>query len=138
MIIILSIIGICIWVIGFILSVKILFSQVKENMAGDRFIFAIICFFVMGTLGWIFSYGGITNPVREIVISYEIPSHILKTNDITIVDHIVGDKLVCNFVNTSASFYNSTNIRVRVISGNNFWKCRVNSLYEVVNGGSDE
>lgn len=125
-----AIIGIIIWAFGIILDGCILCW--KESVASRAFAI-LYSSFIIFVLGLIFSIPAIPTPISDVVTVYETPTSILRTNNLTIITHVNGDGCVISgqsFID--AATYNSTNIRVKVVSGKNFYGCEVGKFYKVV------
>jgi hypothetical protein len=76
---------------------------------------------------------GLTTPIRNTVTTYETPTSIIKTNNVTLVNHIVGNELVIGGkLFLQADYWNSTNIMIRVNNGENFYGIKVSPAYEVI------
>ena len=114
-------IGMIIWMIGFIC----MFSGGKKEI-----IPIFILFFLIGLP---FMIPGLVTIVKEEVITYEVPTSIIKTNNITVVTHIVGNHIVSFNSFNDASYWNSTNIMIKVTNGKNIIKREISPDYEIVN-----
>lgn len=130
--------GICvlgwiIWLIGFILIVGII--RDKDNILEGHKKVGSICIILIftGMFGYMITLIGSSNPQRDIVVTYEKPTIIIKTNDITLVNHISKKgELVVIFNSKDVKYWNSTNIMIKITSGKNFYGKDSDSVHEVV------
>ena len=133
MIMICAYIGIVIWVIGILMIIAIIKSKDEDfGSMGDRIFGCSILLVACGLIGMLFTNEATSTAVKDIKVSYVMPTSIIKTNDITNVLYIRDSKVLCNISSSEASFWNSSNIMVKVINGNNMYGNEVNSSYSVV------
>lgn len=133
MIMICAYIGIVIWVLGILSVIGIMMSKDKEfGEGGGKLFGCAILLCTCGLVGMLFTTEATDTAVKDIKVSYVIPTSIIKTNDITNVLYIRDSKILCSASSSEANFWNSSNIMVRVIDGNNIWGNGVDSRYDVV------
>ena len=126
-----SVIGWIIWITCLILVVFVI--RDKKINVFDKFIAFILTFVVLGGFGLSMCYEGMFKPQKNIVITYEMPSSIVKTNNLTLVNHISKEgKVLVSLQSSDVKYWNSTNIMVEVKSGKNFYGYEVGNKYEVV------
>ena len=114
--------------------VRIVFLFLEDGTASEsKFVFSIFSFLFFGSLGFMLCLPGLTTPIRNTVTTYETPTSIIKTNNVTLVNHIVGNELVIGGkLFLQADYWNSTNIMIRVNNGENFYGIKVSPAYEVI------
>jgi hypothetical protein len=128
--IIMSLIGILVWLVGIVFAVVILFDEVEDIR--DRISLSMFALMFLGLMGFGFNIPGFIIPIKNIVTIYEVPTAIVKSDGVTVVAHVSNKKCVINnFSSTDTSYWNSTNIMIKIVSGNNFWGKEI-SNYEVV------
>ena len=130
-IIIATSIGMAFWLFGVVLSIMIILDGHKAGkvIEGLKCIPAILI--ICGVIGTGFNLGSFIMPVKNIKTHYEKPIVVLKTNDIVMVNYMDYD-IPCMIYFTDTSYWNSTNIRVEVESGQNIWGYDVKEEYRVV------
>jgi len=131
-----SILGIMVWIFGVWMIVDIVLGS--KNVLEAIFV-SFATGIVIGSIGALVGLHGLMEPIRNEVITYETPTSIIKTNDITIVTHIIkGDVVISSQVFKEASYYNSTNIMIEVRCGKNFYGCDVGPFYRAIDKASTE
>lgn len=55
---------------------------------------------------------GLSNPIKNTIITYETPSMVIKTNDTVYVMYIADGKVISK-ISSEASYWNSENIRIK-------------------------
>lgn len=123
-------VGIVIWLVGIFFAIALLVDR-EENI-GSRMSFGVMCFLIFGSLGMAFACAGIFSPVRNCTYTYEVPTSIVKTNDVVIVNHVVGGQVKASLMRNSAEYWNTTNIMTEVKSGKNFFGKDVRPNYNIV------
>lgn len=125
------IIGWMIWITGIMTAV--LFVRDVTANKGEKFWGVIACVLLSFCLGMIFACDGIFKPQRDTLISYETPTSIVKTNNLTMVNHISdGGRILASLVSGDAMYWNGTNIMIKITNGQNFYGYDVESTYKVV------
>ena len=129
-VIIMSLIGIIVWLVGIIFAIGILFD--KEEYIKDRISLAVFTLMFLGLIGLGFNIPGFMIPIKDVVTTYEVPTAIVKSDGVTIIVHVKNKKSVFNnFSTTSTSYWLSTNIMIKVVSGKNFYGYKINT-YDVI------
>ena len=128
--IILTTIGWGIFLLGFIWVGCILMD--KEEKVFDR----IFTSFIIGGLTFIFflifQNCPMTHINRDIRFEYIIPSSIVKTNNITLVNHIGSNGVVATLESKDAIYWNATNIMVEVLNGKTIYGNEGKVEYKIV------
>jgi hypothetical protein len=129
---VLAYVGMAFWVMGLISCGILVFS--KKSKLFEKIGGCLLIIGVYGFMGMILTGEATDTAIKDKVISYTSPTSIIKTNNITTVLYIEEGKILCNASSSEASFWNSSNIMVRIISGKNIWGNEVDSRYNVVIG----
>ena len=126
-----SVLGLTLWVVGLVLMFIIFLD--RSNDSGEKLGLSFAAFLLFGCIGLSFNLPGLITPIRNNVTTYEIPTSIIKTNNVTLVNHIVGNELVIGGkLFLEAAYWNSTNIMIKVDNGENFYGIKVSPAYEVI------
>jgi len=126
-----SVLGLTMWGVGLSLIAFVFFS--KTNDSEDKFGLFLLSFIFFGCIGLALCLPGIITPIKNTVTTYETPTSIIKTNNVTLVNHIVGNELVIGGkLFLQANYWNSTNIMIKVDNGENFYGIKVSPAYEVI------
>lgn len=128
-VIVLTFIGMIIWVLGLYLISRILFEDAEFNDDKVQGIFFVLV--IAGFLGGLFNAPSCVCLSRDLTTTYVQPTHILKTNNVTVISHIVGTELY-SMKSTESIHWNSTNIMAKITSGKNLWGVPVASDYSFV------
>jgi len=125
-----SVLGLVLWAVGLSLIAFIFLSKTTDSE--DKFGMSFGAFLLFGCIGFSLCLPGIITPINT-VTTYEIPTSIIKTNNVTLVNHIVGNELVIGGnLFLQAAYWNSTNIMIKVDNGENFYGIKVSPAYEVI------
>jgi hypothetical protein len=128
-----SILGLSLWALYPVLIAFIFFKEDEDFALKDKFSVSFFAFILFGSIGLALCLPGFLTPVKNIVTTYETPTSIIKTNDVILINHIVENELVIGGqLFSSASYWNSTNIMIKVNNGENFYGVKVSPEYEVI------
>jgi hypothetical protein len=130
-----SILGLSLWTLYPVLVAFIFLKEDEDFTLSDKFSVSFITFILFGGIGLALCLPGFIAPVKNIVTTYETPTSVIKTNNVTLVNHIVENELVIGGggqLFSSASYWNSTNIMIKVSNGENFYGVKVSPAYEVI------
>ena len=126
-----SVLGLTLWVVGLVLMFIIFLD--RSNDSGEKLGLSFAAFLFFGCIGFALCLPGIITPIKNTVTTYETPTSIIKTNNVTLVNHIVGNELVIGGkLFLQADYWNSTNIMIKVDNGENFYGIKVSPAYEVI------
>jgi len=127
----LSALGLLIWAIGFFVTLFLLF--LNDVPFRYRLAYSFPLFVIALCFGFMLSMPGLVMPLKNITTSYQVPTSILKTNNMTAITHADENGFViAGFVFPDSSYWDSTNIMVKVVSGKNFYGFDVKPSYEIV------
>lgn len=129
-IIMFSIVGIMLWLAGIVIAIYLMLDRSEDFV--NRLSCTMACCVVFGLLGMGFNVPGIIEPVWDVKYRYEVPTHITKTNDITVITYISDKGKLAYKSDTSAEWYNATNIMVKMPYGENFYRKSVVGLPEII------
>jgi hypothetical protein len=124
--IILACLGMGTWLAGIILLLSVLFDY-SNNKMGQIFVVLVM----FGLTGMVLNCNTFFDPSTDVKILYIEPTSIIKTNNVTVVNHIVNGEVYTK-ISRETDYWNSTNIMVQITSGNNLYGCKVKDEYEIV------
>ena len=124
--IILACLGMGAWLAGIIIIFSVLLDK-SNNKVGQIFLVLLI----FGSFGMAFNCKTFCNPSTDVKILYIEPTSIIKTNNVTVVNHIVNGNVYTE-ISKGADYWNSTNIIVQVTSGNNLYGYKAKDQYEIL------
>jgi hypothetical protein len=116
------------WMTGIFLIVSVIVD--KEEHAEVSVCLSIL--FVFGVIGFAFSIYPLFNIVQNKIITHETPTFVIKTNNIVSAAYIQDSTCLVQLNSDSASYWNSTNIMVKKLSGDNIFGISLRPVYEIV------
>ena len=122
-------IAIGIWVSSLFFVLDVILDEDK-SYSKIGLCFAILI--VFGAIGFTCAIPSLVTITKHKTITYETPTVLIKTNNLTIVQHIQDSQCVIQLTSDSTSYWNSTNIMVKKTSGENLFGVSVRPDYEVV------
>lgn len=122
---ILSIAGIVVAVFGIL--VEIYHICIKRYSLSDCLAYLLLFLFI----GIELSLPGIICPTKNVVITLEKPTSVVKNDTFTIIHHVVGGVETCSLITENPEFLNSTNIMIEKVAGKNFYNLEVTPIYNV-------
>lgn len=123
--VILAAIGTLMWTAGIGLIIAEFFETL--DVMEEKLRISLVIFIVLGILGFIFLIPSVITLSKDIVTEYINPTSIIRTNDMTHVIYIKDQRLYTESYN-EVKYWNATNIRIKVYSGNNIWNSKVNDV----------
>jgi len=124
-----SIVAWIIWGFGIVGLCAVIFDKVG---GGDKFSDFMCIFLISGLLGLGFSIAGLITPMKDVKLSYEIPTSITKTNNFTFVNYVKdGECVIPPFVSGETKYWNSKDIMIEVTDGKNLYGVILSPKYAV-------
>ena len=130
-ILICAVIGWMILIVGFSLVINIMLSKNGGDMLSRICGIALIIAFT-GIFSLMFLDESFTRMYDVSLISYQRPTSIVKTNNLTLVHYIQDEKVIIDLVSKGTDFWNSDGIAIKVSHGVNLYGKKVNDIYEIV------
>lgn len=130
--------AITIWAVGLIFVLDILSEGKNYNPFNsffcpsftDKLQTALVLLIASFVLGGAFSIPSFISIVKDVSTEYVPVTYILRTNNVTHAVYII-DNFIYNNSYTDASYWNSENVKVKVLRGKNIWGVELGNQYEI-------